>query len=55
MTENPVHRQALEPRRTGWPVFPCQPGRKAPATPHGHLDATTSPAQIRAWFARPPS
>ena len=54
MTENPVHRQALTCAERGWPVFPCQPGRKAPATPHGYLDATTDPAQIRAWFARRP-
>jgi hypothetical protein len=38
----------------GWPVFPCQPGAKTPATVHGVLDATTDPAQIRAWWtARP--
>lgn len=54
MTDNPVHRQALTHAERGWPVFPCQPGRKTPATPHGYLDATTDPAQIRAWFARRP-
>ena len=47
-------RQALAYARHGWPVFPCHPGRKTPATPHGYLDATTDPAQIRAWFARRP-
>ena len=54
MTDNPVHRQALAYAERGWPVFPCLPGRKAPATMHGHLDATTNPAQISAWFARRP-
>jgi Bifunctional DNA primase/polymerase, N-terminal len=54
MTENPVHRQALTCAERGWPVFPCQPGRKTPAAPHGYLDATTDPARIRAWFARRP-
>jgi Bifunctional DNA primase/polymerase, N-terminal len=39
---------------TGWPVFPCRPGGKAPATTHGHLDATTSHAQIDRWWARTP-
>jgi hypothetical protein len=54
MTENPVHRQALACAERGWPVFPCQPGKKTPATPHGYLDATTDPDQIRDWFARHP-
>jgi hypothetical protein len=38
----------------GWPVFPCQPGRKIPATEHGFYDATTDPAQITRWFTRQP-
>jgi len=38
----------------GWPVFPCQPGRKIPATPHGFYDATTDPGQITRWFTRQP-
>ena len=38
----------------GWPVFPCQAGQKTPATAHGHLDATTEPRQITAWFGRHP-
>jgi Bifunctional DNA primase/polymerase, N-terminal len=50
---NSVLRRALECAEHGWPVFPCQPGRKAPATRHGHLDATTDPGQIRDWFTRP--
>lgn len=32
------------------PVFPCLPGQKRPATPHGFKDATTDEAQIRAWW-----
>jgi hypothetical protein len=51
---NDVHRAALACARLGWPVFPCQPGRKQPATEHGCLDATTDPAQIDDWFARHP-
>jgi len=54
MTGNPVYRQALACAERGWPVFPCRPGRKTPATPHGFLDATTDPGQIREWFARHP-
>jgi hypothetical protein len=38
----------------GWPVFPCQPGGKIPATRHGHLDATTSHARIDRWWTRTP-
>ena len=51
---NPVLEAALALARMGWPVFPCQPGRKIPATAHGHLDATTGEDQITAWFARHP-
>ena len=46
--------QALEYAARGWPVFPCNAGQKTPATPHGHRDATTDPAQITAWFTRNP-
>ena len=51
---NPTLNQALACAERGWPVFPCQPGRKAPATDHGHLDATTDPARIREWFGPRP-
>ena len=47
-------RQALAYAARGWPVFPCQVGQKTPATAHGHLDATTDPEQITAWFTRNP-
>jgi hypothetical protein len=38
----------------GWPVFPCQPGGKQPATRHGFLDATTYPDKITWWWRRQP-
>jgi hypothetical protein len=47
-------RQALVFAEHGWPVFPCQPGQKIPATTHGFRDATTDPAQITRWFASHP-
>ena len=42
--------QALAYARHGWPVFPCQPGQKIPATQHGVRDATIDEQQITAWF-----
>lgn len=50
MTENHVHLQALACARLGWPVFPCKPDSKTPATRHGYRDATTDPEQISRWF-----
>lgn len=38
----------------GWPVFPCQPGAKEPATKHGFLDASTDHQRIDRWWRRLP-
>ena len=54
MTDDLTLRQALAYARRGWPVFPCQPGQKIPATAHGFRDATTDPGQITEWFTRHP-
>jgi hypothetical protein len=45
---------ALAYARRGWPVFPCRPGTKEPATQHGFRDASMDPAQIRSWWERWP-
>ncbi len=45
-------RQALAYARYGWPVLPCLPGQKIPATQHGFRDATTDEQQITEWFGR---
>jgi hypothetical protein len=50
----PTAEQALAYARHGWPVFPCQPGGKQPATRHGFLDATTDPDKITWWWRRQP-
>jgi hypothetical protein len=46
--------QALRYAGHGWPVFPCQPGGKQPATAHGFLDATCDPDKITWWWRRHP-
>lgn len=43
---------ALNMADKGWPVFPCKPGEKAPATANGLKDATTTRRQIIAWWSR---
>lgn len=40
--------------RYGWPVFPCRPGTKVPATRHGFRDATTDLDRITRWWRRQP-
>jgi len=47
--------RALQYASRGWPVFPCQPGTKEPATRHGFHDATTDPGQIGTWWQRNPA
>lgn len=45
---------ALRYTEWGWPVFPCAPGLKRPATEHGLTEATTDASQIRAWWRKWP-
>src|SRR5258708_5584255 len=47
--------RALAYASHGWPVFPCLPGAKEPATRHGFRDATTDPDQIMSWWKRHPA
>jgi hypothetical protein len=55
MTDDTALRRALAYASHGWPVFPCLPGEKLPATRHGFKDATTDPERIRAWWDRHPA
>jgi hypothetical protein len=45
---------ALDLAARGFAVFPCLPS-KAPATPHGHLDARNDPAAVRELWRRWPA
>lgn len=45
---------AVRYARCGWPVFPCKPGSKEPATTHGFHDATTDAGRIERFWARRP-
>jgi hypothetical protein len=47
---------ALRNVARGWPVTPWRQrgNKKFPLTPHGHLDATTDPAIITAWWQQSP-
>jgi Bifunctional DNA primase/polymerase, N-terminal len=49
---NATLRQALAYAERGWPVFPCLPSQKIPATQHGYLDATTDQQRVTEWFGR---
>jgi hypothetical protein len=53
-TRSDLLRAALDYAARGWPVFPCKPGGKRPLTERGHLDATTDPSKITAWWNRWP-
>lgn len=52
--DNPTLHAALWYAELGYPVFPCAPGRKAPLTEHGLLEATTDAEQITAWWTQHP-
>jgi Bifunctional DNA primase/polymerase, N-terminal len=51
---NPRLTAALRYAQANWPVFPCSPGEKVPATRHGFLDATTDLDKITWWWSRHP-
>lgn len=51
----PILAAALRYAARGWPVFPCRPESKEPATAHGFKDATTDPDVIRQWWRRMPA
>jgi hypothetical protein len=47
---NPRLAAALAYAARGWPVFPCLPRLKVPATQNGWIDASTDPDKLRAWW-----
>lgn len=52
---NELLSAALDYAGRGWPVFPCKPRSKVPATIDGLKAATTDADAIRAWWARWPA
>jgi hypothetical protein len=51
---NPLLAAAVDDAGRGWPVFPCRPRTKTPATAHGLKDATLDVGLIEAWWTRWP-
>jgi hypothetical protein len=53
-----LNAPALEAARryvsAGWPVFPCKPGSKQPATSRGFKDGTNDPERITRWWTACP-
>jgi Bifunctional DNA primase/polymerase, N-terminal/AAA domain len=54
VTLSPQHQAAREYAANGYPVFPCRPGAKEPATPRGFYDASTDLRTIDEWWAGNP-
>ncbi len=55
MIRSSVHEAALRYAELGYPVFPCAPGGKLPATANGFKDASADPDQIDAWWTAKPA
>lgn len=49
----PTVEDAVRLAEKGFHVFPCKPGEKEPATPHGHKAASNDPEKVRRLFAGP--
>lgn len=47
-------RLAIDTACKGLPISPVNPRTKSPLNDHGHLEATTDPTQIIAWWTRWP-
>jgi hypothetical protein len=51
---SPQETAAHQYADAGWPVMPCRPGSKEPATGHGLHDASTEHRQIERWWSADP-
>lgn len=53
LSKEAMLKAALYYGNLGLRVFPLQPGKKVPATPHGCKDASKDPDRIAAWWGGP--
>lgn len=54
LTSSDLLKSAMAFANLGYAIFPCLPGKKSPATDHGHKNASCDREQIASWWTRLP-